>query len=179
MEYLSIISQKEKGCAICHIKRRSISTDFVLIPTLNSNWYLLMDHIVNCLLLHSQESNPYLQKHYTVHIIFIHVFYSFVNFSIFGVIFCCRLLCSRFDAKLLGKIIQRRREFKSVLSIQNTKCICMLHWTEYSKVQPQFLPRVVKFRFWKREGKAPPIFLPFFTTDPISPGHSRVSALAS
>jgi len=31
-----------------------------------------------------------------------------------------------------------------------------------SKIQLQFLPGVVKLRFWKREGKARPIFLLFF-----------------
>lgn len=64
----------------------------------------------------------------------------------------------RFHAKLLRKNAEGKRVPEGYRRYKLHPCTAS---ERVEKAQPQFLPRVVKFRFWKREGKGATSILPF------------------
>lgn len=89
-------STREKGYTICHVKRRSISSDFVLISTLNGNWYvsywlitLTIDGRLVLCYISKRKHEVFVSFREATHggsIISVGIFYFFISFLIFGAV---------------------------------------------------------------------------------------------
>lgn len=163
-------STREKGCTICHVKRRSISTDFVLISTLNGNWYvsywlitLAIDgRLVLCYISKRKHKVFVLFREATTHggsIVSFSIFYFFISFLIFDAVSTPIFPFFALTRNYSGK---KRREVKEVRKhIADTKCIRVLCWDEdHTRT---ISPRSRNVSFLKTRRKGTIYFSSFFT----------------